>query len=117
LSADGVEMGVVLNVKGLHLVLAHCFKFIGHEVGDIEKRDTGGFGRVRRPLAVSDVGALDFAVLPDIADGQPQQDGRGAFGLGVRDHLAQIPAVGVNDFVFFGKQVVNLLRLGAETGN
>ena len=61
-------------------------------------------------------GALDAAVFPDVAEGERQDDGGGALGLGVGDHLAEIPTEGVHDLVFPGDDVVDLAGLVAEPG-
>src|SRR5436190_12686527 len=50
-------------------------------------------------------------VIPDIADSQRQNDWSCTFRFCLCDHLAHVPAVGVNNLVLFGEQVVDFLCL------
>src|SRR5665213_1814412 len=101
-STFGAGVGVVLGEEERGLFLpggleAICL-YSGHvDIGDVL------FGGQLFQLGVVAHVALDLgfavgAVLPDIADGQREQDGRRLFRAGVGDVFTDIPAVGVDGF-------------------
>ena len=114
--AGGVEVGVVLRVKRGGFFGAEIFELSGDGGTEIEKRGAGGGGGLGGPLAVT-AGGLKFAVFPEVADGEGEDDGRGTLGLGVGNHFAEIPTEGVHDFVLLGDDVVDRLRLVADAGD
>ena len=136
--AGGVEVRVVAGIERLHLVLAHRVVLVGHQVGHVDELHMPGPRNVSSPLAEMAGTAFHPAVLPDVAhgereahlvacfrglepavgpevaNGEREHDGCGTLGLGVRDHLAHIPAERVDDLVFFREQIVDFLRLLAD---
>ncbi len=87
---------------------------VGGEVHHVHEGHAFGLGDLRRPLAETTRATLDLAFIPDVPHGQRQNDRRRAPGPGIRNELAYVPAVGVDDLVGVGDPIVDFLGLLAE---
>jgi len=91
---DGEEEGGLFGTGG--------FEAVGFDGGHVHVGYVLGGGELLEVGVVAHV-ALDVrlavgAGLPDVADGEREQDGCGAFGARVGDVFADVPAIGVDGF-------------------
>src|SRR5262245_56774978 len=79
---------------------------------EVDESDLFGLRHLFGPAGV--LITRNSSVPPDFSRDGRADDWRRAFGPRVGDIFSQVPAIAMNDFVFFGKQVVNLFRLFAQ---
>lgn len=75
---------------------------------DVDELNTCLFDNLTIPLAVGTVATLNLAARPLVARGQRHEDGRGALFTAVVNHLAQVPAEGVDHLVLTVIQMVDV---------
>src|SRR5262249_58955916 len=80
---------------------------------EVDESDLSGLRHLLGPARVLIAG--DSSLFPDLSRDWRTDDWRRAVGSGVGDVFAQVPAVAMNDLVFFGEQVVDLFGLFAHT--
>ena len=109
-------VGMIAGEEGLHGVFPHLLVAVGDQRRQVDERHPLRRCDLAGPLAIPSGAAFDASLLPDIADGQREQDGSRPLRLRVGDHLAEVPAEGVYDLMLLGEEVVDFLRLVAEPG-
>ncbi len=83
--------------------LAELFVLVGDEGVEGDEEGAALFGGLLGPEFVGVGLAVHFAVGPGFVGDHGAEDGCGAFGFGLGDVLAHVPAVGVDGFFFAGR--------------
>ncbi len=109
-------MGVGVAEEGLDCGRPKRVVTAGNDLVQVDEADVFLLGNLPRPSAVAVGVADDLTVLPGLARDRRTDDGDCAFGPGVLDVLAQIPAVGVDRLVNLEDGVIDLFGLPTGRG-
>ena len=98
--------------------VAHLLIAIGHEIGQIDERprfSAWAISRVHSPYRPEPRSTRpSFQILRTVSE---SRIGLGPFAFDVGDHLAEIPAEGMHDFVLLGDEVVDFLVSSPSPGS
>jgi hypothetical protein len=109
-------VGVGVAEERFDCGLAEGVVAAGDDFVEVDEADVLGCSDLLGPAAVGVGLAADFAVDPDFAGDERAEDGRGAFGLGVGDVFAHVPAEGVDGVGGIGEGIGDVERLFADAG-